>query len=89
MRVIEREFDNLDAAQGFIEGVNFVNDDAITVREVMIEVNVLERIVPRVRFVILIIDQDGDDSESELVDSSDGEWVRLHPGCSTEVCMKG
>jgi hypothetical protein len=87
MRLVEREFANLDAVQGFIEGINFVNDDDIAVREVLVEVNVMGR-DPRVRFVAIILDNDGDDSESDLVDDENGEWVRLHPGCSTEVCMK-
>jgi hypothetical protein len=87
VKVVERDFSTLDRAQGFIDGINFVNDSSINLYELVVEVNTFGR-DSLVRFVIILIDQDGDDSDSELVDNEDGEWVRLSSGRTTQVSIK-
>jgi len=85
MRVVERAFDTVAEARAFIEGVEFVNDAELDVRQLVLEMNVGAKLgtLPPVRFVVIMVDSDRDENVDELVE--DTGWQRIYPNYTNEL----
>jgi hypothetical protein len=83
---IERAFNTMAEAAAFIEGVTFVNDSSVEVKQWVMEVNV-KNPIPPVRFVVIMTDEDYAGPYDEIVDNEDGAWKRLLPGVPAEITI--
>lgn len=85
MRVVERAFDTAAEARAFIEGVEFVNDAELEVRHLVLEMNVGAKLgtLPPIRFVVIMVDSDGEENIDELVE--DAGWQRIYPDYTNEL----